>query len=598
MNEGDFPPHAWWSGELEDDEYLRVKWGKNFVGKLRNYSRSTLPLDNTRVCGIRSGEFDQLWIQNELSSTYDKEAYRVIQPTTPSVTRAISKWAVEDQVCLTPEMVEFVYKYLPELRKYPIFCRVSETSTLDFETFCAAFLLWLDCMEQYKAPQRRLDDPEVKFNKSTVAGPVYSSAKIPDKEDGLKIYPVYSLSWAERCHYIPTLYGHSGKEELIKKSKYETGNIRGFAPMPLDGHVECMYLFSGIHIRMADLAHDKMSPIGVGWRNQHGGFMNEMKYRATARLNVDSDVEKWDAKFSRVLHWMECGWHLEVAKEYSYRSLSPDVTACDAIYSTFRDMACTYVYNSLDGSVLYFDVGQPSGTTKTSYSNSTGHVFISCYHYVSAKEKISGEKMVRYNWPAMCKDVTFKVYGDDNGTCVFADNLVKYYSFEELDKTYKCFNLSLDRSKTIITDNPRRCDQHPGVQWLGFRCGANFEPMFDTNKALCSMLNPSKRMPPDQRLLKAVSLMINITFSDRIAFETIRQYALNLVKSGVVPPNYGFSKYSSVPTHSDCVSFWSGEESSSSPEIVSLLNESFLFEEKQSGGERSALSVDALLQTH
>lgn len=510
--------------------------------------------------------FENLWRANHLP--FDRNAFRVIQPTGPSVTRAIGKWCVEDAVSISPEMVEVVFKFFPELRKYPVLCNVSTTPTLDDFTFASAFPLWLSGMEQYEAGQRSLYDPEVKFNKSSIPGPILSAEvgddgkRIKTKDEALTVYPLYSLSYADRCHMIPALYSVSGKEELIKKAKWETGNIRSFAPMPLDAHLESMYLFSGIHIRMAELAHERESPIGVGWINQHGGFINEMRFRDRALWNVDSDVEKWDAKFSRLLHWIECGWHMRVAKKFNYKSLVDGIDACDSIYAIFRDMAYTYVFNPLDQSVLLFDVGQPSGTTKTSYSNSTGHMFIGCYHYVKCKHILANNTNLRFNWSQFCKDVTFKVYGDDNGTQVWNPELVPFYSFEKLDETYRAFNLSLDKSKSLFRKSVLPSTDAPGMQWLGFRCGPDYVPMFDAEKAACSMLNPTKNLAPPQALLKAVSLMINVTFSDELLFDTIRLYAQNLVKEcGLEVPNFGWVSYATIPTREDCVRFWTGDES-------------------------------------
>ena len=173
--------------ELEHDQIAAARWGRNYVGSLKNFKRSYLKNDFTKVNEIIDPLFLDLWNTELSDSPYQTDAFRVIEPTTQSVNRAIAKWCEDDKVPITLEMYEFVCTRLPELRNFPCLCEIRDTSPLDYETFCVAIGIWLDMMEQYKAPQRGLNDPDIKFVTSTVAGPVYAAENIKTKYDGVVV---------------------------------------------------------------------------------------------------------------------------------------------------------------------------------------------------------------------------------------------------------------------------------------------------------------------------------------------------------------------------------------------------------------------------
>lgn len=547
-------------------------YSDRIVGRCPALNQQYLPREDVLVSGI----YDNLWRQQFVCTRderiarkgnlrYRGSAFRVIQSTKPCMERALYSLLDHEPGSISPRIWDLICEYYPLMKKTKPVVRISDNPTLDLDPdiFAKALGIYRDAMRKYYGPQLVLANSIQ--NLDSAPGPAGKAAGYGSKKELLEGDSEYCFEWADREE--PMHFGISGKVELIKEKKYKEGRIRPFEPQDAASHFECAHQFAGSNKRMSESGPNLSAPIAVGWVQQKGGFISLMNSLNLSRHVFSGDADGWDKRFEQLLWQLEFAWRLENAVENDYFTLTSrrgEDTLIKLYQRIFDGYSSPLVWIGWLGLFVRLYI-MPSGCTLTSYANSSGHFFIQAYHYAESAAKAFGES---YNvaYTTMMSDVCIKLYGDDNLGGVNRDSLIPFYTYDARARTYARFAQRLKKDDDLYTDSP------VGHMWLGFRCGENLAPKFNSEKILCSMEWPTSALSPPERYMKTVCLMVNGAYSDPPVYDYLQQHLQDLVETFDSPwPNLSGLSKSSIPTPAELRSFWTGQESGSRPEILALL---------------------------
>lgn len=513
-----------------------------------------LPKEETLV----SGMFDPEWrgVAKEDGLDYDSNAFRVIQPTRPQMDSALKRLLENEPLSFHPSVWDVICEVYPCLKATEPVIRLSTepTSKLDPDVLRRALWIYKSHMMQYYGPQLGLQHSEI--NLTTSAGPKGKAMGYKKKSEYLRDHYDWCTSWCDR-EDDPMIFDISGKTELIKEKKWRTGRIRPFEPQDLESLLECINQFGGGNSRMAYEGSRPRCPISVGHVQQHAGFRNLMDVLGTCLRVFSGDADGWDTRYQQLFWQLEFGWRLECAIDYDYITLTGR-SGKDVLTRLYQR-----IFNGFSKPLLWYAPGgflvvvyiMPSGCALTTYANSSGHFFIQAYHWVDASLQ-TGRDIDDLREDDFLKEVIVNLYGDDNLGGVWNHALIPFYTYEARSKTYQLFGQRLKFEDDMYSETPI------GHKWLGFTCGPDHVPLFDELKAKCSMEWPTGGLTPEDRYMKAISIMLNVTFSSPKVVQSLGKYIRVLQsKYALAFPRATKLSKTLVPSMHDLKSFWLATES-------------------------------------
>jgi len=517
------PGMRWWE-KLSPDPVVRVPFCE---GMLYMKSLGFFPKADSK------GKRNYRPVVNEYFERYraqvpiefDESAYDVIRDTHEGVNKSVLKY---DRPCEPP----------PGFRE-DVWAMAVEDTLQDY-----GFLTG-KCVVK--------DRGEVIIDPNTSPGTVYKWNGCRCKVDGIIDFPeidklLWDVNW---MHSYPILFKQSGKIELVKIAKINANDIRGFTVSPLDFVMFTARLKQDFDEKLSRFANfHGHNPCKVGMIMQHGGFSRWGAYLDVAPdwLKISEDAVKYDSTWmmraARVAQAVRLQAHDETSmpiQEFSSRldySVEQDIHSCIHLPS---------------GQVVMKDTGLNSGTVATSYDGSMSHTAES--HYVV--RRVTGLNADPNAYGIMRRKYRFGVYSDDKNSSVHPD-WAEMFTFEARAKAYAELGITLDKTKDVSSYSLE------GHQWLGKtfkKLDGKYVPVANRNKILCSLRNIEAKMSDEIHLARALSLMVEATFTD--CFEWIRGYVLWLlqfIEKPEVEDDLG-RWLLSVPTYRQCVRFWLGQES-------------------------------------
>ena len=503
-----------------------------------------------------SGTYDGTWTDLK-NDVYDPDQFRVIEPTKATLDRALLSLIEHEPLSISQEHYDAIVDVFPCLKKTKPIVTISDNPTLDADIipFKQAIHMYRDYVSKFYGPQQLLADGVQ--NLSTSAGPQAKSMGLNKKSDLIEADYDFATNWSSTDD--PLFFGISGKTELIKKSKYANGIIRPFEPQDARSHFECAFQFGGCNARMAEHGNSLSSPIAIGFVQQRN-YIELMTYLKHQLKVFSGDTEGWDKRYEQLFYQLEFGWRLECALQYGYMTLTMETgeEVLVRLYQRiFNGYARPIVWYSPGGFLIILYI-MPSGSTLTSYANSTGHSFLQFFHYADTRKKLGHSRTTFQDFQ---RDIMVKLYGDDNLGAIKkgADpRLTEFYTYEARLATYAKFSQKLKLADDMYSDSP------VGHTWLGFVCDENMHPQFNTNKAFCSMHWPNGGLSPEERYMKAICIMLNCAYAPNEVYQEFVRYLSSLMDeyADVEFPAITSLSPQLIPTQRQLRNFWLRGESS------------------------------------
>jgi len=455
---------------------------------------------------------------------FDDRAYSIIRDTHAGVLKGFSK-----------------YDYDPVLKE------------IHEPTWEAAVADTLKDFEWMRGQAKVVSRDEVRVDPDTSPGVVYKWLGCRAKVDGILDYPVID-NWLWETGWemdYPILWKQAAKVELVKRSKIDDYDPRGFTIPPVDFVIYSGRITQGFDDLVKSRANDPDWPAKVGFVMQHGGFSHWGSYleRGSALLTSE-DVRKFDSCFRSLSS--------KVCREV--RLFAHDPTSFDKFEFTRRvdyhyQESCTSYVLMSTGEVLVKDTGLNSGKNSTSVDGCIGHMAIT--HYVN--RRVTGLNESPDGYALQKRHYKFGVYSDDKNAGV-SKEWAPYFHFQARATAYAELGFTLDPSKDVCST------VLDGHQWLGktFRKeGGTHVPEANAVKLLCSLRNMESLVKPDVLMSRTLALMVEATFTS--AFPWIRRYAVWLMQTLEVQLKDTdadlFEKWLwSIPTYAECRRFWLGTE--------------------------------------
>jgi len=306
-------------------ETLLPGYGGRVVGRCPSFNiQFGLPKDDVQLSGLYDDAWVSLFGENpdeygkrvfcgDCNVAYDRDAFRVIQPTRPSLQKALYSLLEHEPMKIHPDIWELICKQYPLMRSTTSIVEVSsdDFTPLDPELFEHALNIYADGMRKFYGPQLFLWNS--RQNLSTSPGPDAKSVGCLSKEEYLFSHVEHAMSWSDREE--PVVFSVAGKTEPIKRSKWETGTIRPFNVQHAASHFETANQFCAANKKMAEEGESLRSPVAVGWAQQNGKFIHMMKSLDLPPLGqsyktFSGDAKGWDKFFEKLFWQLEFAWRL------------------------------------------------------------------------------------------------------------------------------------------------------------------------------------------------------------------------------------------------------------------------------------------------
>jgi len=358
-----------------------------------------------------------------------------------------------------------------------------------------------------------------------------------------------------------------GKREWMHKDLIDKGKVRTFIIPPFH-----LYWWQCV------LFHRQGVAIKLRWWSAYGfnpymGGVNVMAKRLLTRRKYCSyDVAGWDRRLPvmRKIYRMRCRYHPEYLRDVS------DWTA---------ENSCCSLLVLPNGVVVEKDIGNNSGSKKTTDDNIVGHELILTYSLMNYyRNRASIKRDPEFH------DLPAYLFGDDNimGLDDIDDNDVFE---EEMRGRFGDFGLGLD--PFLISEN---LEDHT---FLGFKFkqldSGDWIPMFDQSRLLASFCFMIEVQDKDAQISKMWALTLMAAGGERYTFELMRRATKSVLKNleWGVSPVIDSLKRVGLPNYDRVLAFYLGIESSSEESewwevAVKILNdvgETEYREESQAQGE-------------
>lgn len=429
----------------------------------------------------------------------------------------------------------------------------ADFSKLDPATFAAA-------LEDCKMFFRPLHDScpileynDLSFVPDTSPGFKYKRAGCKSKIHALDKFGAEIRSAWNTLHVekTPVLWKQASKIELLKSSKVDCGDLRGFTCPPLDYLLCCMRMNSSFNEKSHDYAADFNSFITrVGYVLQRGGFSRLLKRHDRPGCFVgEGDADKYD---SNIADWIFYNIVLPVRYVcWDKKGMSEDEWWQRQLWYYEQKVKSFILLPS--GQIVQKDTGNPSGQDSTGDDNGIIHAFILCYTWRDFY------KRSLYEDRDVCR---LDLYSDDHVfSCPFEFD--RFASYQERAASYALFGVQLSKAKDLVTTSP---EGHTFLGPKAIKYRGEWVPLYNRDKVLCAALKMEKKFEPPVLVGRIISLLLNAPF-DEDAFSLLREYAFDLYKScgSIVlpvdsspdlPPKWLYT----VPSLSEVRAFWMGYE--------------------------------------
>lgn len=394
---------------------------------------------------------------------------------------------------------------------------------------------------------------ELSFVPDTSPGFKYKIAGCKSKIHALDKFGAEIRSAWNTLHLekIPVLWKQASKIELLKSSKVDKGDLRGFTCPPLDYLLCCMRMNHSFNEKSHQYAADFNSFITrVGYVLQRGGFSRLLKRHDRPNCFVgEGDADKYD---SNMADWLFYNIVLPVRYAcWDKQGMSED---------EWWDRQVWYYEQKVDsyillpsGQIVQKHTGNPSGQDSTGDDNGIVHTFVVCYTWRS----FYGRSL--YEDRDICR---LDLYSDDH---IFSCPLEfdRFADYNQRAAMYALFGISLSKEKDLVTRSPE------GHTFLGPKAVLyrdQWVPVYNRDKVLCAALKMEKKFDQPVLVGRIISLLLNVPF-DVEAFSLLREYAFDLYSkcgSIVLPtdsaPDLPVKWLYSVPSLSEVRAFWMGFE--------------------------------------
>lgn len=274
------------------------------------------------------------------------------------------------------------------------------------------------------------------------------------------------VQWGWRFK-IPVLWETSGKAEILKQTKVDSGDIRTFTFADPFFTVAYSHLVSGIKVVTKMMANSfGFSSIRMGVTFIKGNYTDMME-RLRPTITVKGDCKKWDSRFMTVLK-KACD-HM---KQYKLGT-TPYANEGQAI-EHYSDQ-CQYSCVRMPGGHIYYLGQKKSGDPCTTDDNSDGHEFILCDHLCDASEELGVDPYSIY------RQCEWNLYSDDhlNG---YPDFMEEYITFPRRQAAYRRAGQELhEPPNDVIQRGPL------GLSFLGataYEKNGYYVPQYDFQRLL------------------------------------------------------------------------------------------------------------------
>lgn len=409
---------------------------------------------------------------------------------------------------------------------------------------------------------RILDMGEVQYVPKTNPGAIFKMAGFKTKREAVQhAWPALEKFWNTAHHYsttpsgikttkgYPVLWKQASKVELLKRSKLESGDLRGFTCPPVDFFAAKARMCQHFNEESHKWAYWLPGMQRCGLTIQYGGF-HWLMTQLEGLLVGAGDCKKWDGPL--------CDYLFAICEDVRFHCWDKQGMSVEE----WRERMDYYYEQTVrsfillpSGEVIQKFLGNPSGDVNTTVDNCIIHQFIICYIW----RRIFGGSLLREP-----QKPNINLFADDNiyGT---DPSHRRFHEYDERARYYKEFGITLAKEKDVSgREGPE------GVTFLGPAAkltGWGWAPLYPRDKIVCSMLHLKSDCSPEIRLARTLSLMVNATF-DRPLFDLLRGYALRLMQRGWTPDwsvfdvddTYPILRSTGPPSWEQCRDFWFGFE--------------------------------------
>lgn len=387
---------------------------------------------------------------------------------------------------------------------------------------------------------------DIKINPDAVPGVVASKwFGLKNKEEAVIQMTEYCELFWEMAHIeeYPWLWKQSGKVELLKISKLEKNDIRGFTIVPFEGFTYAARLTQSLNEAMCDPSFYQTSPIKHGVRMSRGGFkmlLAELMHRLEDPDIIEGDCVKWDSGMIDIL--------FEAILQIRYYCWDKKGMSSAEWWARMR-----YMYSQIRESFICLTTGQviqkmfgnPSGQNSTTDDNCIGHLFILCL--------IWRIKYDRSLYTDFREKINIALYADDH--LIACESGIGFSLYEERVAEYRKYGCDLDKAKDFVSKT------FEGHTFLGLTMKFNqmykcYVPHFSGLKALNTLEKYEKNYSVDQIFDRAVTILLLVSFDEEM-YRIVRDYLRYLQDQ--LPTELFHRK---IPSLNSCRSFWLCHEGS------------------------------------
>jgi len=335
----------------------------------------------------------------------------------------------------------------------------------------------------------------------------------PDAEEFIENY----FERLAQPYCPPVFWTNNVKEEIRSAEKMAQNKLRTFVGSPIEHVHACTQMFGDMNEKYYSTANMGHHWSFVGSTKFYRGWTKLFKRLSKHPNAFELDESEFDSSlFREAMYGMA---------ELRFRMLAPEFQTEEnrnRIWNLYVEIVDSVIITQ-DGDVVTKNTGNPSGSANTIVDNTIILFRLLAYAWlVLCREH--GREGLDDTYTSFMENVEAALNGDDN-TWTCSDYVVGWYNALNISKIWSAIGVT---TKSDVWA-PRKLIECSFLSHSFRQVGADFVPIPEGEKVLCSMAYHLKSATPRWSLLRACALRIESFWDDQCR-EVLSQYIQWLCK--------------------------------------------------------------------